>query len=240
VLGNSLWILPLITFERITEGHYYQAGALGLTWIVALATAVKLHVVEEIASHRERRKQLLTWAVISSGAILLAYGVYRLASVPGLIAQPQIEQKAVAETTSSQAAVSLQSKHYFPDEKSQLGNLLSAISDRLNKEGLEAATRGETMTNMVASEDGQKSQAKAIMDRVDANRFLIITMSRAIWDEIIAKNKKYESELSEVVANGQDGNRRALFSPGSPLPARSRYKRKRRPEAPFHTTLTRL
>ena len=81
-LGNSLWILPLVTFERATEERYYQAGALGALWCVALVIAVKLHVIEELISSRERQQQLLTWALILAGAILLAFGIFRLASSP--------------------------------------------------------------------------------------------------------------------------------------------------------------
>jgi uncharacterized membrane protein len=86
-LGNSLWILPLVTFERATEEHYYQAGAIGVLWLVALVIAVKLHIIEELISSRERQQQLLTWALILAGAVLLALGIFRLASSPTAITE---------------------------------------------------------------------------------------------------------------------------------------------------------
>ncbi|WP_315764390.1 hypothetical protein [Bradyrhizobium sp. SZCCHNR2009] len=92
-LGNTLWILPLVTFERVTEGHYNQAAILGAAWIGALILAVKLHVVEELASSHERRSQLLTWACIIAGAMLLGLGIYRLSSPPVL----QNESKPISQ-----------------------------------------------------------------------------------------------------------------------------------------------
>lgn len=84
-LGNSLWILPLVTFERSTEGHYYQAAALGVLWLAALVIAVQLHVIQGLISSRERRQQLLTWALILVGAVLLAFGIFRLALSPAAL-----------------------------------------------------------------------------------------------------------------------------------------------------------
>src|SRR5262245_26845626 len=81
-LGNSLWILPLVAFERLIEGHFIQAGIAGVAWIVALFAAIQLHVLQEIISDRERRQQLLTWALIIGGAAILAIGIYRLAVQP--------------------------------------------------------------------------------------------------------------------------------------------------------------
>jgi hypothetical protein len=48
-----------------------------------------LHVLEELVSSSERRKQLLTWAFIIGGALLLAISIFRLSSV----AVPTEQQK---------------------------------------------------------------------------------------------------------------------------------------------------
>ena len=86
-LGNSLWILPLVTFERSTEGHYYQAAALAVLWLAALIVAVQLHVIHGLISSRERRQQLLTWALILAGGVLLGFGIFRLASSPAALTE---------------------------------------------------------------------------------------------------------------------------------------------------------
>ena len=52
----------------------------GTAWLLALILAVKLHFVEELASNSERRSQLLTWAIILGGALLLTLGIFRLAT----------------------------------------------------------------------------------------------------------------------------------------------------------------
>jgi hypothetical protein len=77
-LGNSLWILPLVAIERLVAGEFGQAAVLGLGWLVAIVVAVKLHVFQEIISSRERQRQLLTWALIIFGAVILGTGLYRL------------------------------------------------------------------------------------------------------------------------------------------------------------------
>jgi hypothetical protein len=77
-LGNSLWMLPLVAIERLVAGELGQAGILGVVWLVAIAVAVKLHVLQNIISSRERQLQLLTWALIICGAAILGTGLYRL------------------------------------------------------------------------------------------------------------------------------------------------------------------
>jgi hypothetical protein len=77
-LGNSLWMLPLVAIERLVAGELGQAGILGVGWLVAIAVAVKLHVLQDIISSRERQRQLLTWALIICGAAVLGTGLYRL------------------------------------------------------------------------------------------------------------------------------------------------------------------
>jgi hypothetical protein len=79
-LGNSLWILPLVAFERLSEGHFDQAVIAGMAWLVALVAAVKLHVLQDLISNRERWHRLFTWGVIVLGASLLAWGIFRLAN----------------------------------------------------------------------------------------------------------------------------------------------------------------
>jgi hypothetical protein len=77
-LGNSLWMLPLVAIERLVAGEFEQAGALGVVWLLAIAAAVKLHVLQDIISSRERQRQLFTWALIVCGAAILGAGLYRL------------------------------------------------------------------------------------------------------------------------------------------------------------------
>src|SRR5438874_13803031 len=77
-LGNSLWILPLVAVERLLEGHLNQGAIAGAAWLVALIVAVKLHVLQDIISNRERQRQLVTWALILVGACALGVGLYRL------------------------------------------------------------------------------------------------------------------------------------------------------------------
>jgi hypothetical protein len=80
VLGNSLWILPLVTIERLLDDHFYQGSIAGIAWIVALAAAVELHVVQDAFATRERRNQMMTWALIVVGALVLGGGILRLAN----------------------------------------------------------------------------------------------------------------------------------------------------------------
>ncbi|WP_420966826.1 hypothetical protein [Bradyrhizobium sp. B120] len=84
-LGNSIWILPLVAFERVVEGHFGQAGVALLAWLAALAIAVKLHLLHDLISDGERQRQLLTWALILGGALLIGTGIYRL-SFPSVAA----------------------------------------------------------------------------------------------------------------------------------------------------------
>src|SRR5437588_8179850 len=77
-LANSLWILPLLAGERVLEGHFGQAGIVGIAWLVAVAVSVKLHVIQDVISSRKRRDEMLTWGLILGGAILLGIGIYRL------------------------------------------------------------------------------------------------------------------------------------------------------------------
>lgn len=92
-LGNALWILPLLVGERAVDGHYEQAGILAIAWLVAVAVAVQLHVIQELISSRERRQQLYTWALILAGSISLAVGIYRLASTAIPAADPSLQSR---------------------------------------------------------------------------------------------------------------------------------------------------
>jgi hypothetical protein len=90
ILGNSIWILPLVTFERATEGHWNQVAIFGAAWAGAILIAVKLHVLHDIVSSQERRRQLLVWALILGGTLLLALGIFKLATRE--LPQPDNEQ----------------------------------------------------------------------------------------------------------------------------------------------------
>ena len=81
LLANSLWILPLIAGERIFEGYIGQAAIAGGLWVILVIAAVKLHVFQELVSNRERRRRVLTWALIFGGAALLIFGIARLATL---------------------------------------------------------------------------------------------------------------------------------------------------------------
>ena len=49
-----------------------------MAWLVAIVIAVKLRVLQDLISSRERRRQLLTWALILIGVAALGAGLYRL------------------------------------------------------------------------------------------------------------------------------------------------------------------
>ncbi len=88
-LGNALWILPLLAGERLLDGAFAQATGVTAAWFVAIALAVKLHVIQELARNRQRYPQMFTWAFVIGGAALLALGIYRLSSSSdGVIAPP--------------------------------------------------------------------------------------------------------------------------------------------------------
>jgi hypothetical protein len=79
-LGNSLWILPLVAIELALLGHLVEGAIAAIAWVVAMFAAVKLHVLQDLLSNRDRRQQLLTWAFIIGGAVALAFGIFRLAT----------------------------------------------------------------------------------------------------------------------------------------------------------------
>jgi hypothetical protein len=82
VLGNALWILPLLAGERLLDGSFVEAAGVTVAWFATIALAVKLNVIQELARNRQRHPQMLTWAFIIGGATLLALGIYRLSSLP--------------------------------------------------------------------------------------------------------------------------------------------------------------
>jgi hypothetical protein len=81
LLGNSLWILPLVSLERVFDGHPYQAAIAGVVFLVGLLVAVKLHVLQNFISNSKRRQQLLTWILILAGIAMCGLGLYRLGTV---------------------------------------------------------------------------------------------------------------------------------------------------------------
>jgi hypothetical protein len=169
-LGNSLWILPLVTFERATEEHYYQAVALGVFWLVALVIAVKLHVIEELISSRERQQQLLTWALILSGTVLLAWGIFRLASSPATIievagqsdVQARLDAMIIERDKAKQEAASVQSQ------------FTSAIKERDD-----ARLERDFLTPMVIGDE--TSSQEPLNERDEATKL-------SVWDSVTTSN----------------------------------------------------
>jgi hypothetical protein len=97
------------------------------------------------------------------------------------------------------------SKNYFASEKTDLGNLLSSISDRLNKEGLDAVNEARRLSN--APEGRQTQEQLALLWQHTENaRNLTIILSRSIWDDIIGKNPKYRNELTQIVGSNHPDN----------------------------------
>jgi hypothetical protein len=78
ILTNSPWILLLVTFERVFEGHYYQAAVALLLCGVVLGIAIHGKAFEGIGKPEGRRR--LAFILIAVGAVCLAAGTYLLAA----------------------------------------------------------------------------------------------------------------------------------------------------------------
>lgn len=99
--ANSLWILPLVAFERAFDGFTTQAVIAGALWLLSAVVAVQYNVLQEVISNDGRRQRVLTWALILGGMALLAFGVIRLASQVGNssgLNQQDINQQVGAAT----------------------------------------------------------------------------------------------------------------------------------------------
>jgi hypothetical protein len=103
--ANSLWILPLVALERAYEEHLYQASFTMVLWLISAYTAVKFEVLKGLFSNRERRHQLITWAMIFAGAALLMFGIFRLAAQ-----EPAQASNEQAEALRHQLAAERQAK----------------------------------------------------------------------------------------------------------------------------------
>jgi hypothetical protein len=96
--ANSLWMLLLVGIERVFDEHPYQAAIAGAIWLIAAWAAVKYHVFQELTTNHRRRRQLLTWALIIAGAVLLGAGIYRLAIEQGPSSGSAAAPAAVTDT----------------------------------------------------------------------------------------------------------------------------------------------
>jgi hypothetical protein len=89
----------------------------------------------------------------------------------------------------------VKSKFYFPDEKTKLGNLLSAISDELNSDGLEIVKSSQRF-----SVPETKESLLELRGRIEATRILVNTLNQKIWTGLIQKNQKFVTELDQIVS----------------------------------------
>jgi hypothetical protein len=80
VLANLPWILLLVAVERVIEQHFIQAGVALILCAVAFGVAIHWNAFEGFKKRVGRRG--LAFVFIAIGAILLAGGIYLLASHP--------------------------------------------------------------------------------------------------------------------------------------------------------------
>lgn len=87
-------------------------------------------------------------------------------------------------------------KNYFPAEKIELGNLLSQMSEHLNKEGLEVANRSIRFGKIMnTSKDSLSSGLQQLQDTMALGQIF----RKQIWDDIVDKNPRFDAELKEIV-----------------------------------------
>jgi ElaB/YqjD/DUF883 family membrane-anchored ribosome-binding protein len=99
-------------------------------------------------------------------------------------------------------------KNYFAPEQADLGTLLSELSALLNNKGLNAAHEGQRLGNQLPQ---AKQQLENVLQRIDATRTLTIELSRGIWDEIIYKNPRFQTELRQIVGDNNANSKLGQF-----------------------------
>ena len=78
VIANLVWILPLVTIERVVDGHYWQASILVLAWVIDVWVGIKWKAFEGLGQPEGRKR--LAFVVIAVGAVILGIGIYLLAT----------------------------------------------------------------------------------------------------------------------------------------------------------------
>jgi hypothetical protein len=78
VVNNLAWILPLVTVERVADGHNEIAIVFGALSLADIAIAVKWGLLAEITKTRRRALGL---AVVVGGVLLVCVGTYLLVNM---------------------------------------------------------------------------------------------------------------------------------------------------------------
>jgi hypothetical protein len=170
--------------------------------MIGLATLLAIGLIALIRWHRAQRvakKQgMAAWQFIGFcfvvALLAAACGAYGLGLRASTNPVATIESGQTANP--SPTLTPKISKNYFPAEKIELGDLLSGIAAKLNNEGLMAANQGYRYSS------GQFASSAALTDlssQVGKTMDLVEAMRRGIWDEIILKNPRYETELNRIV-----------------------------------------
>jgi hypothetical protein len=148
------------------------------------------------------------------GAVGLAGAILLIASVIGFIVwrnpsnTKDILPGALTANSTAHEQPKAPTKNYFAEEKVELGNLLVGLATKLNDEGLRAANQGYRFGGMLPQ---AKPQLVELIQQVDDTRKLTISMSRAIWDTIIYKNPRFNTELTEIVGSNGGNTPLAKF-----------------------------
>lgn len=95
VLANAPWSLLLVAIERAFEGQFAQAAIALLSCFVALGIAIHWKAFEGLSKPEGRRR--LSFILITIGAIVLAAGVYLLATQPPSASDMTLDQAKLVD-----------------------------------------------------------------------------------------------------------------------------------------------
>jgi hypothetical protein len=114
---------------------------------------------------------------------------------------PKIAESQTSVPASAQSPPKL-SKNYFPDEKLELGKLLSTISARLD-DGIKTANTG---IGVRIDRQQTKDQFIATHDVVMRARDEIASMSNQLWNDVLKNNNRYYADLVDVIGSNSADN----------------------------------
>jgi hypothetical protein len=123
VLANAPWILLLVAIERAFDGHYVQGVFALLLCVISLGVAIHWKAFEWLGKREGRRR--LSFVLITIGAILLATGIYLLATQP-----PSLSNTTQDQTQLDDANKRLQAER---DAKAVLDRQLAATRRELQQ-----------------------------------------------------------------------------------------------------------
>lgn len=194
----------ILALAAQVSGYTSTTVALSLAAIATLMLMVPAGYQSSLwhnARKSDGRRGLDSWFFIAPCLVIAILAVAGAAYGIGLRSSSNADRKPEVTRPATVAP----SKNYFQAEKVELGNLLSDVLSHLNAEGRQAAMDAQRFSSPPIGPQS-KHQLMELQSQIDNIRSQTVNLSRALFDNILQRNAKFNYELTQVIGSNSGDN----------------------------------